>query len=66
VKEVKAEERRLEFVAELQNPEPGSMGIAAFTSPYHLLTIPKRVLADGKPEAWVLKDSSGQVLARAP
>jgi hypothetical protein len=66
VQEVKAEERRLEIVAQLQDPKPRSMGIAAFTSPYHLVTIAKLALADRKPDAWVLKDTRGQVLARAP
>jgi hypothetical protein len=66
IQNVKAEQQRLEIVVKLQDPPPNRMGHAAFTSPYHVVTVPKGAMEDREPEGWTLRDTDGQVLARMP
>jgi hypothetical protein len=51
---------RLRIAAQFITPGPSGYALTVFTSPYHLLAVPRAALGDPLPTAWVLTDTAHQ------
>ncbi|HYP12364.1 MAG TPA: protease complex subunit PrcB family protein [Bryobacteraceae bacterium] len=65
VLDIKVEQQRLEITAELTNPAKDSMTTFGFSSPYHLVAVPKAKFAEARIGSWLLRDKEGRVLAES-
>ena len=66
VRRLRVEHDRLRLIVVFHDPPPQSMARPAFTTPYHIIALPKRSFATSMPASWILENSQRQILAQKP
>ena len=66
VRQLRVEQGRLRVTVSVQAPSPDSNVRPAFTSPYHVVSVPKTAFGSSAPSSWLLETSEGKVLAQEP
>jgi hypothetical protein len=50
----------LRINAQIVTPAPSGYALTVFTSPYHVLTVPRAALGEPLPTSWILTDTAHQ------